>query len=100
MGKRSKRTEKLNLPLTIEPAESSDRLEVRRTAKLYIGGAFPRSESGRSQEVQLAKGGVANIARGSRKDLREAVRVRESPPSRGPHAPQWCAGRSSIALPN
>jgi acyl-CoA reductase-like NAD-dependent aldehyde dehydrogenase len=75
MGKKSKRTEKLNLPLAIEPAESSDRLEVRRTAKLYIGGAFPRSESGRSQEVQLAKGGVANIARGSRKDLREAVRV-------------------------
>jgi hypothetical protein len=75
MGKKSKRTEKLNLPLAIEPAESSDRLEVRRTAKLYIGGAFPRSESGRSREVQLAKGGVANIAGGSRKDLREAVRV-------------------------
>ncbi|MSQ39864.1 MAG: aldehyde dehydrogenase family protein, partial [Chloroflexi bacterium] len=75
MGKKSKRTEKLNLPLTIESSEGSERLEVRRTAKLYIGGAFPRSESGRSQEVQLAKGGVANIARGSRKDLREAVRV-------------------------
>ena len=75
MGKKSKRAEKLNLPLTIESPEGSERLEVRRTAKLYIGGAFPRSESGRSREVQLAKGGVANIAGGSRKDLREAVRV-------------------------
>jgi len=74
MGKKSKRAEKFNLPLTTE-SERSERLEVRRTAKLYIGGAFPRSESGRSREVQLAKGGVANIAGGSRKDLREAVRV-------------------------
>jgi len=100
MGKKSKRTEKFNLPLTIEPAESSDRLEVRRTAKLYIGGAFPRSESGRSREVQLAKGGVANIAGGSRKDLREAVRLHASPLSHGPPAPPWCAVRSSIALPS
>lgn len=52
----------------------SDRLEVRRTAKLFIGGAFPRSESGRSIEVTSADGRrLADAARASRKDLREAV---------------------------
>ena len=90
MGKKSKRAEKLNLPLAIETNEVSERLEVRRTAKLYIGGAFPRSESGRSREVKLAKGGVANIAGGSRKDLREAVRVARIA------AEPWCAGRFCI----
>src|SRR5215216_4427471 len=46
----------------------SDRLPVRKTYKLFIGGAFPRSESGRTYEAQ-----GQNVARGSRKDLREAV---------------------------
>jgi acyl-CoA reductase-like NAD-dependent aldehyde dehydrogenase len=50
------------------------RLEVRKTYKLYIGGKFPRSESGRSYQVNEAKGGfVANVAQGSRKDARDAV---------------------------
>jgi acyl-CoA reductase-like NAD-dependent aldehyde dehydrogenase len=49
---------------------ASDRLPVRKTYKLYLGGAFPRSESGRTYEVQ-----GANVARGSRKDVRDAVRV-------------------------
>ncbi|MEX0952682.1 MAG: aldehyde dehydrogenase family protein [Nitriliruptoraceae bacterium] len=50
------------------------RLDVRRTAKLYIGGAFPRSESGRSMPVHDADGAVlANVSQASRKDLREAV---------------------------
>ncbi len=52
----------------------SDRLSVRKTYKLYIGGAFPRSESGRSYTVNDAKGHfVANAARASRKDVRDAV---------------------------
>ena len=46
------------------------RLPVKKTYKLYIGGAFPRSESGRSLEVE-----GANVARASRKDLRDAVRA-------------------------
>jgi acyl-CoA reductase-like NAD-dependent aldehyde dehydrogenase len=47
------------------------RLPVKKTYKLYIGGAFPRSESGRTY---LAEGGE-NVARASRKDLRDAVRA-------------------------
>jgi acyl-CoA reductase-like NAD-dependent aldehyde dehydrogenase len=50
------------------------RLEVKKTYKLYINGAFPRSESGRIYEVTDAKGNfIANPALASRKDLRDAV---------------------------
>ncbi|MGO4363419.1 aldehyde dehydrogenase family protein [Terrabacter sp. RAF57] len=50
------------------------RLDVRKTYKLYIGGKFPRSESGRSYEVVSAAGEfLANAAMGSRKDVRDAV---------------------------
>ena len=50
------------------------RLAVRKTYKLYVGGAFPRSESGRSYEVRGAGGEfLANVALGSRKDVRDAV---------------------------
>jgi acyl-CoA reductase-like NAD-dependent aldehyde dehydrogenase len=50
------------------------RLPVRRTAKLFIGGQFPRSESGRTYEVVSADGRfLAHAARASRKDLRDAV---------------------------
>ena len=52
----------------------SERLAVRKTYKLYVGGAFPRSESGRSYEVTDAKGRfLANAAQASRKDARDAV---------------------------
>ncbi|HET9142999.1 aldehyde dehydrogenase family protein [Actinophytocola sp.] len=52
----------------------SDRLSVAKTYKLYIGGAFPRSESGRSYPVQDSKKGfLANAAQASRKDVRDAV---------------------------
>ncbi|HYM82764.1 MAG TPA: aldehyde dehydrogenase family protein [Candidatus Dormibacteraeota bacterium] len=52
------------------------RLEVRKTYKLYIGGAFPRTESGRSYLVSAADGTpLANACRASRKDLRDAVRA-------------------------
>jgi acyl-CoA reductase-like NAD-dependent aldehyde dehydrogenase len=50
------------------------RLEVKKTYKLYIGGKFPRSESGRSYEVTDSKGRfLANAAWASRKDARDAV---------------------------
>jgi acyl-CoA reductase-like NAD-dependent aldehyde dehydrogenase len=50
------------------------RLSVRKTYKLFIGGAFPRSESGRSYPVTSADGQfLANAALASRKDLRDAV---------------------------
>ena len=52
----------------------SDRITVAKTYKLYIGGKFPRSESGRSYPVSDAKGTfLANAAQGSRKDARDAV---------------------------
>jgi acyl-CoA reductase-like NAD-dependent aldehyde dehydrogenase len=55
---------------------ATDRIDVRKTYKLYIGGAFPRSESGRSYVVGASDGSpVANACRASRKDLREAVRA-------------------------
>jgi acyl-CoA reductase-like NAD-dependent aldehyde dehydrogenase len=46
------------------------RLPVKKTYKLYVGGAFPRSESGRTYEVE-----GANVALASRKDVRDAVRA-------------------------
>jgi acyl-CoA reductase-like NAD-dependent aldehyde dehydrogenase len=50
------------------------RAEVRKTYKLFIGGAFPRSESGRSYPVASPGGSVlAHAARASRKDARDAV---------------------------
>ena len=50
------------------------RLDVKKTYKLFIGGAFPRSESGRSYQVQDSKRNfIANPAQASRKDLRDAV---------------------------
>ncbi|GGS19187.1 aldehyde dehydrogenase [Streptomyces humidus] len=53
---------------------STERLAVRKTYKLYVGGGFPRSESGRSYPVTAVSGGfLANAARASRKDARDAV---------------------------
>ena len=52
------------------------RIDVRKTYKLYIGGAFPRSESGRSYVVDDAKGKfLANASYASRKDARDAVQA-------------------------
>jgi acyl-CoA reductase-like NAD-dependent aldehyde dehydrogenase len=54
----------------------SPRLAVRKTYKLYVGGAFARSESGRHDPVLDHEGShVANITRASRKDVRDAVKV-------------------------
>lgn len=50
------------------------RIDVKKTYKLFINGAFPRSESGRVYEVKNGKGEfIANPALASRKDLRDAV---------------------------
>jgi acyl-CoA reductase-like NAD-dependent aldehyde dehydrogenase len=48
----------------------ANRLPVKKTYKLFIGGAFPRSESGRTYEAE-----GQNVARASRKDVRDAVRA-------------------------
>ncbi len=54
----------------------ADRLAIRKTYKLFIGGAFPRSESGRSYPVRSTTGDfLANAALASRKDARDAVRA-------------------------
>jgi acyl-CoA reductase-like NAD-dependent aldehyde dehydrogenase len=54
------------------------RLPVKKTYKLFIGGDFPRSESGRTYEAE-----AQNVARASRKDVRDAVRA-----ARGVY-PKW-----------
>lgn len=57
----------------------ADRLDVQKTYKLFIGGAFPRSESGRTFAVLGPDGSlIANVAAASRKDLRDAVRAARS----------------------
>ncbi|HEY8557820.1 MAG TPA: aldehyde dehydrogenase family protein [Actinomycetes bacterium] len=63
-----------------EPVEAGvgegERLDVRKTYKLYIGGKFPRTESGRSYLVCDDKGRPwANACRASRKDVRDAVQA-------------------------
>jgi acyl-CoA reductase-like NAD-dependent aldehyde dehydrogenase len=56
-------------------SKAPERVRVRKTYKLYIGGAFPRSESGRSYPVLDAGGELlAHAAQASRKDVRDAVR--------------------------
>jgi len=59
---------------SLSVAAEAGRIAVRKTYKLYIGGAFPRSESGRSYVVSDPAGGfLANAALASRKDARDAV---------------------------
>ena len=71
------------------------RLPVKKTYKLYVGGAFPRSESGRTY---LAEG--QNVARASRKDLRDAVRAARAAAARlGRARPPTTAARCSTGSP-
>jgi acyl-CoA reductase-like NAD-dependent aldehyde dehydrogenase len=56
------------------PGKDGDRVEVRKTYKQYVGGEFVRSESGRAYRPD----GTINVPRGSRKDLRDAVRAARS----------------------
>src|SRR6266704_5042356 len=90
------------------------RLPVKKTYKLFIGGAFPRSESGRTVEAE-----GQNVARGSRKDVRDAVkaaraaqpgwagataynrgqvlyRIAEMVEARVPEFAELCAGREEV----
>ena len=48
----------------------AERLPVRKTYKRFVGGEFPRSESGRTYEAE-----GQNVARASRKDVRDAVKA-------------------------
>ena len=55
-------------------AGTTSRVQVAKTYKIYIGGKFPRTESGRYIPLEDGDGNViANICRGSRKDFRNAV---------------------------
>ena len=66
----------------------SERLPVAKTYKLYVGGAFVRSESGRHVAIDDHAGNhVANAPRGTRKDVRDAVRAARGALRRlaGPH---------------
>ncbi|MFI7411343.1 aldehyde dehydrogenase family protein [Streptomyces sp. NPDC049627] len=57
-----------------DKTERAERLSVFKTYKLYVGGKFPRSESGRVYEVTDSKGNwLANVPLSSRKDARDAV---------------------------
>jgi len=61
-------------PAVRPPVPDGTRVDVRKTYKLFIGGAFPRSESGRSYPATGPDGTVlAHAARASRKDARDAV---------------------------
>ena len=77
--------------VTAAPAAHEDaRLDVRKTYKMYVGGAFPRSESGRTYLVSTHDGRpLANAVRASRKDLRDAVRAART------SADPW-AGRTAM----
>lgn len=55
----------------------AQRVAVRKTQKLFIGGAFARSESGRTFPYER-EGQVIHVARGTRKDVRDAVRAARS----------------------
>jgi acyl-CoA reductase-like NAD-dependent aldehyde dehydrogenase len=64
----------IDTPVAKSTKAASERVAVRKTYKLYIGGAFPRSESGRVYPVNSSAGHLlAHAAQASRKDLREAV---------------------------
>ena len=54
--------------------KSASRIDVKKTYKMYIDGKFPRTESGRFYALKDKAGNtIANVCRGSRKDLRDAV---------------------------
>jgi acyl-CoA reductase-like NAD-dependent aldehyde dehydrogenase len=71
------------------------RLSVRKTYKLYVGGAFVRSESGRYDRALGADDEhVANVPRGSRKDVRDAVAAARK--AAGPWAARTAYNRGQI----
>jgi acyl-CoA reductase-like NAD-dependent aldehyde dehydrogenase len=70
MRTKDKRTEERKLT---NGTSAERRIAVAKTFKLYIGGQFPRTESGRYLSVQLADGSTINTCYASRKDLKNAV---------------------------
>jgi acyl-CoA reductase-like NAD-dependent aldehyde dehydrogenase len=65
-----------DVPVSAASTAPAGRIAVRKTYKLFVGGQFPRSESGRSYVVRAADGApLANAVRSSRKDLRDAIRT-------------------------
>ena len=71
------------------------RLSVRKTYKLYVGGAFVRSESGRYDRALSADDEhVANVPRGSRKDVRDAMSAARK--AAGPWAARTAYNRGQI----
>jgi acyl-CoA reductase-like NAD-dependent aldehyde dehydrogenase len=79
-----------NVRVSAASTAPAARIAVRKTYKLYVGGQFPRSESGRSYVVRAADGApLANAVRSSRKDLRDAIRT-----ARGA-VPGW-AGKTAM----
>ena len=77
-----------------------DRIGVRKTYKLYIGGAFPRTESGRAYEVLDARGELlANACRGTRKDIRDAVRAARTASRMSLRVPRQAFASSSPFAP-
>ncbi|MEX2478686.1 MAG: aldehyde dehydrogenase family protein [Gracilimonas sp.] len=55
---------------------AEERIDIKKTYKMYIGGDFPRSESGRTYKAVDADGNLlANACQGSRKDFRDAVKI-------------------------
>jgi len=72
----------------------SSRLPVRKTYKLFVGGAFPRSESGRTFEAE-----GQNVARASRKDARDAVKAARGRFRSGRPRRRTTAGRCSTGSP-
>ena len=55
---------------------AEERIDVKKTYKMYIGGDFPRSESGRTYKALDSDGNLlANACQGSRKDFRDAVKI-------------------------
>lgn len=84
----------------IAPEAAAPRLPVHKTYKLYVGGAFPRSESGRSIRVTSARGEhLANAALASRKDARDAVVAARGRSVHGPPGPPTTGARSSTGSP-
>ena len=81
--KSAKKAARKVAPARLAPAPADLALDVRKTYKLYIGGAFPRSESGRSYPVSTTdRRFVANAVLASRKDVRDAVKAaRDAQPS-------------------
>ena len=76
----------------------SNRIDVKKTYKLFINGAFPRTESGRTYEIKSAKGVfIANPCLASRKDLKDAVVAARAAQSRLVWYAGWSDKLSSLS---